>query len=174
MANQFSVISPSYCVPNSVNLQINTEKGVTYNINNNVVFYTKDTFFTLHNRRVLCDDKGNPIVTLYGKNMTLHERWQVFRGQSSDPSQLLFSVKRSSMIQSGTMIKLDVFLANNKDESMCDFRVIIRGNKSSCTVYAGESPTIVAKVSTTCVCVFIYTRVHYTPIYLPFNTAEWI
>ncbi|TKY65730.1 LURP-one-related 15 [Spatholobus suberectus] len=109
MANQFTLISPYYCAPYSINLQINTEKGVTYDI------------------------------------MTLHGRCQVFRGKSNDSSQLLFSVKRSSMIPCG-VIKLDVFLANNRNESHCDFRVNVCKGQSSCTVYAGESPTIVARM----------------------------
>jgi len=67
MANQFSVISPSYCAPYALNLQINTEKGVTYDINGNPVFYVKDALFTLHDRRVLYDNQGNSIVTLYKK-----------------------------------------------------------------------------------------------------------
>ncbi|TKY65723.1 LURP1 protein [Spatholobus suberectus] len=81
-----------------------------------------------------------------GKNMTLHGRCQVFKGKSSDRSELLFSVKRSSMIQSG-MIKLEVFLANNRNESFCDFRVNVCRDKSFCTIYAGESPTIVASMA---------------------------
>ncbi|TKY65731.1 LURP-one-related 15 [Spatholobus suberectus] len=144
MANQVSVIDPHYCTPDSVNLQINTEKSVTYDVNGERVFYIKDTLFTLQDP-VLCDGKGNPIVTLHKKNMTLHGRWQVFKGKSSDPSELLFSVKRSSMIQR-EMIKLEVFLANNTSESDCDFRVIVCRDKSSCTVYAGESPQIVAEM----------------------------
>ncbi|RDX92947.1 Protein LURP-one-related 15, partial [Mucuna pruriens] len=145
MANSFSVISPSYCAPYSLNLQINTGEGSTYDINGKRVFYINKDIFTLHKRRVMYDDKGNPIVTLYNKNMTLHRRCKVFRGEKDDPFELLFSVKRSSMIHS-EMIKLDVFLANNEDERMCDFRVIIDANKSSCTVYAAESPTVVAKM----------------------------
>ncbi|KAG5107802.1 hypothetical protein JHK84_044709 [Glycine max] len=146
MTNKFSVISPSYCVPNSLNLQINTEKGVTYDVKGNRVFYIEDTLFTFHGRRVLCDDKGSPIVTLYKKNVTLHGQCKVFRGNSNGPSELLFSVKRSSIIPSGKMIRLDVFLENKRKGSMCDFRVIVRGSKNSCTIYAGESPTIVAKM----------------------------
>ncbi|RDX79383.1 Protein LURP-one-related 15, partial [Mucuna pruriens] len=144
MANLFPVISTSYCAPNSVNLQINTENGDTFDINGNRLFYVKDTLFTLHNRRVLCDDKGNPIVTLYNKNMTSHGRCKVFRGKGNDASELLFSVKKSP--KKCGMIKLGVFLAKNEDESMCDFRVIIRQNKSSCAVYAAESPTVVAQM----------------------------
>ncbi|RZB52987.1 protein LURP-one-related 15-like [Glycine soja] len=140
----FPVISSDYCAPYAINLQINTKTGFTYDANNACRFYIEDKLFTLHKRRVLCDNQGNPIVTLYKKRMTLHGRCQVFRGyKSKDFSQLLFSVKRSSMIPSG-MVNLEVFLANNQRESACDFRVNVCRDKRSCTVYAGESPRIVA------------------------------
>jgi len=77
--------------------------------------------------------------------MTMHRRCQVFRGESNDSSELLFSVKKSKLLQSGVM-RLDVFLANNKKESECDFRVNVVSGKRTCHVYAGESPTIVASV----------------------------
>ncbi|KAK7374029.1 hypothetical protein VNO80_07452 [Phaseolus coccineus] len=148
MANPVSVINPFYCFPHPVTLQINTEKGATYNGNDDRLFYTDDTFFTLHNRRVLYADAENPIVTLYNKMVSLHGRCEVFRGKSTNPSELLFSVmetKKSSKIPPG-ITKLNVFLAKNPDEKKSDFRVIIFGSKRSCTVYAGESPNIVAKM----------------------------
>jgi len=80
--------------------------------------------------------------------MTSTERCKVFKGESNSSSKLLFSVteiKKSSKIPRG-ITKLNVFLANNKDEKRSDFRIIIYGSKRSCTVYAGESPTILAKV----------------------------
>jgi len=67
MANRVSVINSFYRAPHSNNLQINTEKGATYNENDDRLFYTEDTFFTLHERRVLYDDTQNPIVTFYNK-----------------------------------------------------------------------------------------------------------
>ncbi|XP_047182034.1 protein LURP-one-related 15-like [Vigna umbellata] len=91
MAYQVSVINSFYCSADSITLQINTEKGVTYNENNDRLFYMNDTFFTLHNRRVLYDDTQKPIVTFYRKAVTLHERCKVFKGESTDSSQLLFS-----------------------------------------------------------------------------------
>ncbi|XP_068485327.1 protein LURP-one-related 10-like isoform X1 [Phaseolus vulgaris] len=143
MENPFQVINSSYCAPYTINLQINTEKGATYDANGRLRFYIKRPLLTVHDRRVLYDDAGKPILTLYKKIMTMHRRCQVFRGQSSDSSELLFSVKKSEILQSG-VIKLDVFLANNKKESVRDFRVNISSDKSSCTVFAGESPTVVA------------------------------
>jgi len=80
--------------------------------------------------------------------MMSHVKCKVFMGESSKSSELLFSVKEVdnlSKIPSG-ITKLNVFLAKNKEEKRSDFRVIIYGSKRSCTVYAGESPTILAKV----------------------------
>ncbi|XP_047180041.1 protein LURP-one-related 15-like [Vigna umbellata] len=80
--------------------------------------------------------------------MTVREQWKVLKGESNDSSDLLFwvkEVKKSSTIPS-EITKLNVFLAGNKEEKKSDFRVIIYGSKHSCTVYAGESPTIIAKM----------------------------
>ncbi|KAK8548169.1 hypothetical protein V6N12_061087 [Hibiscus sabdariffa] len=76
--------------------------------------------------------------------MSAHDRWQVFRGESTDASDLLFSAKRSSMFQLKT--KLDVFLANNTREEVCDFKVKGSWFERSCAVYAGESSTIVTQM----------------------------
>ncbi|GKV02204.1 hypothetical protein SLEP1_g14664 [Rubroshorea leprosula] len=76
--------------------------------------------------------------------MSAHDRWQVFRGESTDSSDLIFRVKRSSMFQWKT--KLDVFLANNTDEKVCDFKVQGSCSERSCVVYAGESSSIVAQM----------------------------
>ncbi|WVZ09017.1 hypothetical protein V8G54_022363 [Vigna mungo] len=147
MANQVSVINPSYCSADSITLQINTEKGETYNENDVRLFYLDDTIFTLHNRRVLYDDTQKPIVTLYRKAVTLHERCNVFKGESTDSSQLLFSVEKinNKSISPG-ITKLNVFLAKNQEKKKSDFRVIVSGIQSSCTVYIGESPNIIAKM----------------------------
>ncbi|KAG2404557.1 Protein LURP-one-related 15 [Vigna angularis] len=148
MAEKISVINPSYCVPHSVSIQINTEKGIAYSEKDDRLFYIKDISFSLRDRRVLCDDTQKPIVTFYNKIMTVREQWKVLKGESNDSSDLVFwvkEVKKSSTIPS-EITKLNVFLAGNKEEKKSDFRVIIYGSKHSCTVYAGESPTIIAKM----------------------------
>ncbi|XP_052729934.1 protein LURP-one-related 15-like isoform X1 [Vigna angularis] len=146
MADQVSVINPFYCSPHSITLQINTETGITYNENGDRLFHMENAFCTLHNRRVLFDDKQKPIVTLYRKAVTIHERCKVFNGESTDSSKLLFSVRKTNKSIPPGIAKLNVFLANNQDKKESDFRVIIYGSTNSCTVYAGESPTIVANV----------------------------
>jgi len=76
--------------------------------------------------------------------MTAHDRWQAFRGESTEAKDLIFSVKRSSFIQFKS--KLDVFLANNTREDVCDFKVKGSWLERSCVVYAGETNNIVAQV----------------------------
>ena len=68
----------------------------------------------------------------------------MFRGESSNPKDLLFSTKLSSLIQFKT--ELDVFLAANTREDVCDFKLKGSWFERSCTVYAGNSNTIVAQV----------------------------
>lgn len=76
--------------------------------------------------------------------MSVHDRWQVFRGDSTETSDLIFSAKRSSVFQLKT--KLDVFLANNTKENVCDFKVKGSWLERSCIVYAGETSTVVAQM----------------------------
>jgi hypothetical protein len=80
---------------------------------------------------------------------TLHDRWEAFRGESTDSKNLIFTLKRSSLMQMKT--KLDVFLASNKKEDVCDFKVKGSWLERSCIVYAGESNNIVAQVCIMCI-----------------------
>ncbi|TXG59038.1 hypothetical protein EZV62_016867 [Acer yangbiense] len=151
--NPVPIIGHQYCAPYPVDLAIvrkvmNITDGnfVVQDINNNgnILFKLKGFLMTLHNRRVLFDAAGIPLVTLRGKIMPFHDRWQVFRGESTDLNDLIFTVKKSSMLQ--LKAKLDVFLANNTKEDVCDFKVKGSWSKESCVVYAGESDTIVAQM----------------------------
>ncbi|KAH1107951.1 hypothetical protein J1N35_011719 [Gossypium stocksii] len=76
--------------------------------------------------------------------MTVHDRWQVFRGKSTEEKDLIFTVKRSSMIQLKT--KLHVFLATNPKENVFDFRVEGSWLERSWIIYSGESNTILAQM----------------------------
>jgi LURP-one-related len=53
--------------------------------------------------------------------ISMHHRWKVYRGDSDNDGDLLFTVKRSHMFQ--LMTELDVFLAENAAELHCDFNV---------------------------------------------------
>lgn len=146
-----SIVGPQYCAPYPVDLavvrkvlSITDGSFVVTDINGNVIFKVKGKALSVHDRRVLIDAAGNHILTLREKIMTAHDRWQAFRGESTEESDLIFSVKRSSILQLKT--KLHVFLANNTKEDVCDFKVEGSWFERSCVVYAGESSTILAQM----------------------------
>ncbi|KAF7825460.1 protein LURP-one-related 10-like [Senna tora] len=145
-----AVIGTQYCSPYPVDLAIVrkvmtlADKFTVTDINGNVVFKLQGSLLTLRDRRVLLDAAQKPIVTLRRKIMTAHDRWQAFRGESTEPNDMLFTLKRSSLIQFKT--KLDVFLAGNTKEEVCDFKIKGSWLERSCVVYAGESNTIVAQM----------------------------
>lgn len=73
-----------------------------------------------------------------------HSRWQAFKGDSTNEKDLIFSAKISSIFQFTT--KLDIFLANNISEEVCDFRMKTNFMESTCDIFAGQSSTLVAQV----------------------------
>ncbi|CAL9222866.1 unnamed protein product [Arabidopsis halleri] len=146
------IVDPKYCSSHPVDLaivrkimKITDGNFVIKNGEGNVLFKVKDPFFSIHEKRILVDGYGTKVLTLKGKIMTMHDRWRVFRGGSTEESDLLYTVKRSNMIQLTT--KLDVFLADNIEEKKCDYRVEGVWLEKSCVVYAGNSDIIVAQVN---------------------------
>ncbi|CAL9134396.1 unnamed protein product [Musa acuminata var. zebrina] len=149
---------------------LNCDHLAVTDINGNVVFKVEAHKWNLRNRQVVVDASGKPVISMQQKVhlfisaslpsfckvqdfdsgcsvmqlRSVHDRWQVFKGDSSDPKDLLFSVRRSSALQFKT--ELDVFLAANTEEEVCDFKMKGSYRKRSCTVYKGDSSTEVAQV----------------------------
>ena len=73
----------------------------------------------------------------------MHHRWEVFRGDSTSSSDLLFTAKKSSIIQLRT--ELDVFLASNTAEQACDFKIKGSYFERSCGFYLGKSDAMIAQ-----------------------------
>ncbi|AES79757.1 putative tubby-like domain-containing protein [Medicago truncatula] len=146
-----TIFGPQYCAPYPLDLAvvkkviaISDGNFVVTDVNGNIVFKVKVSLLTFRDRRVLVDAADNPITTLRRKIVTMHDRWEAYRGESTDSKDLIFTLKRSSLIQMKT--KLDVFLANNTKEDVCDFKVKGSWFERSCIVYAGESNNIVAQM----------------------------
>ncbi|KAG5248307.1 protein LURP-one-related [Salix suchowensis] len=112
-------------------------------INGTVIFHVKSKHLTLHDRRFIKDAAGNTLVNLGKKIMTMHGSWEAFRGESNEEKDLLFTIKKSKLIQFKT--ELDVFLANNKGE-VPDFKV--KGGYSECSysVLLGDTSTVIAQM----------------------------
>ncbi|CAA7016141.1 unnamed protein product [Microthlaspi erraticum] len=140
-----AIVGPQFCAPYPIELGI-VRKLMTIpdgnfavtDANGNLLFKVKEPLFSLSDKRVLLDASDTPILTLRENKVSLHDRWQVFRGKSTDQNDLVYTLKRSSMIQI-LKPKLDIFLAQNKEMKICDFHVKGSWIDRSCTVYAGKS-----------------------------------
>ena len=73
---------------------------------------------------------------------TAHGRWEVFKGDSQNRRDLIFTAKKHSIVNRQT--NLDVFLAKNTAEKVPDFKVEGSFSGKSYTIYAGE--VIIAQV----------------------------
>ncbi|KAL2548908.1 Protein LURP-one-related 15 [Forsythia ovata] len=151
LAQSGPVIGPHFCVSHLVHLLIDkkafTLRSTRYLVTSadgNLMFKVKKFPLSFHGTLVVLDTSGNPVITLRPKKLTYHSRWQVFRGESTDDKDLIFSVKKSSRFQSNT--KLDVFLASNTSEENCDFKVEETHSDGSCDIFAGNSSTPIAQM----------------------------
>ncbi|XP_004514892.1 protein LURP-one-related 15-like isoform X2 [Cicer arietinum] len=151
--SSIDIIGPQYRIPHFVDLVIVrkvttlTDNFTVTDINGKIFFNLKAaSLISLYDHRLLLDAAGKTVVlTLQRKVKTRHDRWEAFRGESTELKDLIFSVKRSSiMFQLKT--KLDVFLASNTKEEICDFKVKGSWFERSCVVYAGKSHNIVAQM----------------------------
>ncbi|XP_068644644.1 protein LURP-one-related 15-like [Aristolochia californica] len=146
------VVGPQYCLQDYVDLTI-TEKVndaadgfyTVTDVKSRLIFRIEHRIFSFRDKRILFDASEEPVITLQEKIMTAHGRWQAFRGESTNPKDLLFSAKRSSLTQN-LSFDLDVFLASNRSEQKCDFKIKGDFFDRSCTVFLGDSAKAVAQV----------------------------
>ncbi|GLU14977.1 hypothetical protein SLE2022_315080 [Rubroshorea leprosula] len=86
------IINPHFCAPYTIDLLIfrrvrEMQHGdfVVTDINTDVIFKLKDeSKHSLNSRRVLLDAADTPIFTLKPKNFSMNDRWEVFKGESTD------------------------------------------------------------------------------------------
>ncbi|CAD5197275.1 unnamed protein product [Musa acuminata subsp. malaccensis] len=147
-----AIVDPRFCASYPIDLTffidaawLNCDHLAVTDINGNVVFKVEAHKWSLRNRQVVVDASGKPVISMQQKLSSIHDRWLVFKGNSSDPKHLLFSVRRSSAFQFKT--ELDVFLAANKEEEVCDFKIKGSFRNRSCTVYKGDYSMVIAQMS---------------------------
>ncbi|KAG6469785.1 hypothetical protein ZIOFF_070716 [Zingiber officinale] len=142
------VAARQFTVPYAINLTLTSTGGLfspndhykVKDTNGDVVFMVKGVFFS--NRRLLLDTAGNPLHTMKPKAFSWHGTWRVFRGESTSPNDLLFSVRKPKVFQ--WKDNFDVVLATNTDEaSPGDFKIISRSKK--CTICIGQTDEIIAQ-----------------------------
>ncbi|XP_043725866.1 protein LURP-one-related 15-like [Telopea speciosissima] len=150
LPNPITIVGPQFCAPYPVDFSILRKVGkgnfsVADEVTGNILFEVKVNHLSFHGRRVLLDSNGNPLLSIRKKILSAHWRWEVFRGDSWKSKDLLFSVKKSSLFQ--FMTQLDVFLAANTKEEICDFKIKGSWLKRSCMIYIGNSSNVIAQMN---------------------------
>ncbi|KAL8102112.1 protein LURP-one-related 10-like [Apium graveolens] len=143
MAPEVVVVGRQFTAPYQVDLTIVRQSTVT-DADGNIMFKVKGKALSLHTRRVLLDAADNPIASFQKKIMTMHSAWKVYRGDSNDSKDLLFTVRKSSLFQMKS--ELDVFLASNTSKDNCDFKIKGSWFGRSCSIYAEKSSTLIAQM----------------------------
>jgi uncharacterized protein YxjI len=145
-----AVVGPQFCAPDTMALTVTKKafswSGGDFNVSDvygAVLMKVQGRYLSRHSHRVLCDAAGTPIISMRKKLISWHDTWKVYRGDSSDKKDLLFTAKRSHMMQLKT--NLDVFLSGN--DRICDFKVKGSWFERSCTFYLGDTNTIIAHMS---------------------------
>nr|XP_043619878.1 protein LURP-one-related 15-like [Erigeron canadensis] len=145
------VVDAQYVEPYTVDLAVQRKSGTNANgnfmvvdVNGKLMFKIKDTRFSFHDRHILYDATEKPVLTFKKKLRSIHGRWQAFKGDSTNHKDLLFSVKKSSTPKDE--IDLDVFLVKNKEETVCDCKILGEWETKSCTIYAQDGSTVLAGV----------------------------
>ncbi|KAF7082636.1 hypothetical protein CFC21_091263 [Triticum aestivum] len=146
------VVGHQFCAPYVVPLTV-TKKALSLSdgdfaitdANGAVVLKVKGAIFSIRSRRTILDGAGMPLLTMQEKVFSMHHRWEVFRGDSTNAGDLLFTVKTTSLIQLKT--EMDVFLAGNTAQQVCDFKIKGSYFDRSCVFYLGDSNNMVAQMS---------------------------
>ncbi|XP_024968612.1 protein LURP-one-related 10-like [Cynara cardunculus var. scolymus] len=143
-----SVIGPQFILPYQLEIIVDTYSSgnlVITDTNHKIMLKVKPYSTSFHRQLLLLDAVDRPIVMLREKNMSGHDGWNVFRGDSKADSDMIFSTKTPHMIQFKT--KVNVFMANKmSSKNGCDFNIKGSWSKRECTVYMGDSSTTIAQM----------------------------
>ncbi|XP_074560576.1 protein LURP-one-related 15-like [Curcuma longa] len=145
VGRQFSVRNAvNFTVTRTASLFSPNDRYEAMDINGDVVLKGKGFFFNFG--CLLLDAAGIPLLTIEPKVFSWHQTWRVFRGESTSPNDLLFSMRKPQIFQ--WKDNFDVILASNAGDravaSPCDFKIISRCKK--CTICIGESDEIIAQM----------------------------
>lgn len=146
------VLGPQFCAQYVVPLTV-TKKAFSLSkgdftvtdANGAVVLRVKGVAFSIRQRRVLLGAAGQPLLSMQKKVFSMHDRWEVFKGDNTTASDLLFTVKKSSIFQLKT--EMVVFFAGNTAEQVCDFKIKGSYFDWSCVFYLGNSETMIAQMN---------------------------
>jgi hypothetical protein len=75
----------------------------------------------------------------------MHNTWEAYRGDSTKSSDLLFTAKKSSIIQP-LKTEMYIYLASNTSHEICDFKMMASFKERACSFYLGNTNILIAQV----------------------------
>ncbi|KAK3124826.1 hypothetical protein QOZ80_7BG0594010 [Eleusine coracana subsp. coracana] len=143
-----AIVSPRFCVPHALRLTLTVTPtgGCTVTDAGGAMLLQMDPLFLRFrvHCRLLLDPAGRSVLTVKRKLLSILDRWDAFRGDSSNRCDLLFTAKKALVIQPGT--HLDIFIASNTSQLVRDFRMMGSWNDRSWVLRRSNSSTVVAKM----------------------------
>ncbi|CAH2073778.1 unnamed protein product, partial [Thlaspi arvense] len=131
------VVSDVFCCPYPLELTVKKKcKGLSgaklevVDLNSDVLLRVDGPHDSFKKKRVLRDPAGFPLLTMREKLTSLSDRWTVHRGEGSDPTELMFTVKRSHPLQ--WRARLDVMF---QSRHLQNFSVVGTYSHDSAKVY---------------------------------------
>ncbi|KAJ6718129.1 hypothetical protein OIU79_006123 [Salix purpurea] len=138
-----SVVGESYCAPYPLELivrkkikKLSNAQFEVFDLSGNLLLQIDGGVWNFQLKRVLRDPAGFPILTMRGKVLTLWHKWKAHAGESTDDSNVLFTVKQSHPLQIKKAI--NVFLTNSSKKKEPDFHVTGAYTSLSFKVYEGR------------------------------------
>ncbi|KAL0720113.1 hypothetical protein Bca4012_069437 [Brassica carinata] len=130
-----AVVSDVFCCPYPTQLTVKKKcKGLSgaklevVDLNSNVVLRVDGSHDSFSRTRVLRDPAGYPLLTMREKLTLLHDGWTVHRGEGSDPTELMFTVKRTYFDDSAKVYHSNAVIAEVKEKTT--FGGFSKGNKT--------------------------------------------
>ncbi|KAJ3697314.1 hypothetical protein LUZ61_001019 [Rhynchospora tenuis] len=153
MSQMVAVVGQQFFSPDTMALTVSKKPSasngdyVVSDVNGIILLNVEGRLFSLTHCRVLCDAAGTSIISMRKEPFpfSMHQRCNVYRGNSNNQRDLLFTVKKARILQSQT--ELNVYLARNTAEQHCDFKVKGSWFERSWIFYLGDSNTIIAHMS---------------------------
>ncbi|KAG6758168.1 hypothetical protein POTOM_038504 [Populus tomentosa] len=144
-----SVVGESYCAPYPLELivkkkikKLSNAQFEVFDLSGNLLLQVDGGVWNFQLKRVLRDPAGFPILTIRGKVLTLWHKWKANAGESTDDSNVLFTVKQSHPLQIKKAI--NVFLTANSKKKEPDFH--ISGSYTSLSFKVYEGRRLIAEV----------------------------
>ncbi|KAH7352615.1 hypothetical protein KP509_19G054100 [Ceratopteris richardii] len=142
------VVGERFCAPFAVELDVSQKSALKSDFEvrdpqNRLVFKLDSHALSLHDKKVLVDQDGNPILCAHkAKLISAHEKWEASLGDKYDEEKKLFWLQKAKVMQFKT--HLEVFLPSNPGPNP-DFTVKGDFLERQVQIFCGED-SIIAEV----------------------------